>query len=170
MLEEVYNLYEHKSNINNLLIPLKIGNNEGKPRLNIKMYIRPFKEECPICYDKIIRKSDAYLTECGHSFHKACIFKAYEAKQLMKPFSVFRCPCCRQSLGADVEDFGARYNIFYPQNCICINSKFYINHIDNLENFWMNNDYIMPLICKNKHYLGMNNDCHLCHLFRQGKY
>jgi hypothetical protein len=172
MLEDIYNLYENECDNDNdkLLIPLKIGNNEGTPKLNIKMYINPFKEECPICYEKIIRKSDAYLTECGHSFHKICILKSYEAKQLIKPNSMFRCPYCRSSVGPDVENFGERYNIFYTENYMTLSNKFKINHLDNLENFWMRNDYIIPLICKNKHYLGMNNNCNICRLHRQGKY
>lgn len=168
MLEDIYNLYEHEydNNNNKLLIPLKIGNNEGMPKLKIKMYIKPF-EECPICYEQIIRKSEAYLTECGHSFHKICITKSYEAKQLMKPNSIFRCPCCRSIVGADVENFAERYNVFYHQTCP---TRFNVNQLDNLENFWMNNQYLIPLICKNKHYLGMKNNCNICQLHRQGKY
>ena len=105
-MEDIYNLYEY-SNINknneSIILPIKIGNDEMEPKLNIKMYIKPH-DICPICYENIIRKSDSYLSICGHGFHKKCIFKAYEAKQLSKKCSVFKCPCCRTSLGTDIEE------------------------------------------------------------------
>lgn len=150
-MEDIYNLYEY-ANVDktNLILPIKMGNDEMHPRLNTKMYIKPF-ENCPICYDDIIRKSDAYLSVCGHGFHKKCIFKAYEAKQLGKKCSVFRCPCCRTSLGTDVEEINEKYNLFNDE----------MNGLDVLENFWIKKDYTMPLICNN-HYLGMNKNCPNC--------
>jgi hypothetical protein len=152
-MEDIYNLYEY-SNINknneSIILPIKIGNDEMKPKLNIKMYIKP-NDICPICYENIIRKSDSYLSICGHGFHKKCIFKAYEAKQLSKKCSVFKCPCCRTSLGTDIEEINERYDLF--------NDK--ANGLDILESFWIKKDYMMPLIC-NKHYLGMDKNCIKC--------
>lgn len=158
MLEDVYNLYENNNNnyplVSYPVLPFKIGNDEGEPKLNIKMYVKPF-EKCPICYEQIIKKSDAYLSVCGHAFHKKCIFKAYEVKQLMKPMSNFRCPMCRTSLGTDMEEINERYDLYDDYN-----------ELDNLESFWIKKDFTMPLICKNKHYLGMNSNCVKCQKYR----
>jgi hypothetical protein len=157
-MEDIYDLYEY-SNVNksSIILPIKIGNDEMKPKLNIKMYIRPF-ETCPICYDNIICKNDSYLTVCGHGFHKKCIFKAYEAKQISKPCGLFRCPCCRTSLGTDLEEINERYNLFNDD----------VNGLDILESFWIKKDYTMPLIC-NKHYLGMNKNCIKCKNYNENK-
>lgn len=163
MLEDVYDLYEHdddrNENKNNLLIPLKIGNDDGRPSLKIKRYIKQF-EECPICYDPISHKSNAYLSECGHAFHKSCIYNAYESKQLTKLYSAFRCPMCRSMIGGDVYNFPQKYN--------CIDVKC-INYLDELENFEIMRRYAMPSICIYGHYLGMKLDCNNCELYRQGK-
>lgn len=45
--------------------------------MRVKCYINP-QEDCSICLEKICNKSDAYLTNCGHAFHKSCLFKTYE--------------------------------------------------------------------------------------------
>ena len=157
-MEDIYNLYEY-SNINknseSIILPIKIGNDEMEPKLNIKMYIKPH-DICPICYENIIRKSDAYLSVCGHGFHKKCIFKAYEAKQISKKCSVFKCPCCRTSLGTDVEEINERYDLFNE----------HANGLDILESFWIKKDYTMPLIC-NEHYLGMNKNCIKCKKYNE---
>ena len=155
-MEDIYNLYEYTNKNNeSIILPIKMGNDEMKPKLNIKMYVRPF-DNCPICYENIIRKSDAYLSVCGHGFHKKCIFKAYEAKQLLKPCSVFRCPCCRTSMGTDMEEMNERYDLYNEKT----------NGLDILESFWIKKDYTMPLIC-NHHYLGMERNCIKCEKYKK---
>ena len=155
-MEDVYNLYEYSNkNDRSIILPIKMGNDGIKPRLNIKMYIRP-NDICPICYENIIRKSDAYLSVCGHGFHKKCILKAYEAKQLIKHCSVFRCPCCRTSLGTDIEELNEKYDLF--NECV--------NELDVLESFWIKKDYTMPLICDD-HYLGMGKNCSKCENYKK---
>ena len=156
-MEDIYNLYEYSNTNKNIILPIKIGNDEIKPKLNTKMYIKP-NDICPICYENIIRKSDSYLSVCGHGFHKKCIFKAYEAKQISKPCGLFRCPCCRTSLGTDLEEINERYNLFNDD----------VNGLDILESFWIKKDYTMPLIC-NKHYLGMNKNCIKCKNYNENK-
>jgi len=164
-MEDIYDLYEYsnlnkntnKNNSNSIILPIKMGNDEMKPKLNVKMYIK-FSENCPICYEDIIRKSDAYLSQCGHSFHKKCIFKCYETKQLDKRCSVFRCPCCRTSLGTDIEEINERYDLFNEN----------ANGIDALESFWIKKDYIMPLLCDG-HYLGMDSKCIRCKKYNKGE-
>ena len=147
-LEDIY--YDDKViNEDSIVIPNNIGNNEIKQ--NRKMYIKPF-EKCPICYDEIMRKTDAYLTSCGHGFHKKCLFKAYEVKQKMKAKSNFKCPCCRSNLGMDVEEINDKYDVWNG------------NEMDNLENFWIKKDFILPHICRNNydHWYGMNKNCSQC--------
>lgn len=151
-LEDVYNLYEfHPNQQNNVVIKNKIGNNECRPCFTRKMYIKPF-EECPICYTPITKKSDAYLTQCGHAFHKKCIFESYVFKQQYKTCSNFKCPYCRISLGTDIEEINERYDAWNG------------NELDNLENFWHKKDFIMPHICpNNNHWYGMNyKECKFC--------
>lgn len=152
-LEDIYNLYEFEPDEEkSILIKNKIGNNECQPSFTRKMYIKPF-DKCPICYDEIIRKKDAYLTQCGHAFHKKCIFNSYVFKQKNKKCSNFKCPLCRISLGTDIEEINERYNIWNG------------NELDNLENFWHKKDFIMPHICPNgNHWYGMNynKNCKYC--------
>ena len=68
------NNYECFCESNQIVKPITIGNQNVSCSLERKCYITPGKE-CPICFDKILRKSEAYLTGCGHAFHKKCIFK-----------------------------------------------------------------------------------------------
>jgi hypothetical protein len=148
-LEDMY-VRNRLINMDSIIIPNNIGMNECDPTLTRKMYIRPF-DKCPICYDEIIRKNDAYLTICGHGFHKKCLFKAYEIKQQIKAKSNFKCPCCRTTLGLDIEEINDKYDVWNGTEMDC------------LENFWIKKDFIMPHICKNKnHWYGMNKNCVEC--------
>jgi hypothetical protein len=159
-LEDMYvrnKLNMDSMNVDSVIIPNNIGMNECDSTLSRKMYIRPF-DKCPICYDEIIRKNDAYLTICGHGFHKKCLFKAYEIKQQVKSKSNFKCPCCRTNLGLDMEEINDKYDIWNGSEMDC------------LENFWIKKDFIMPHICKNinngninqTHWYGMNQNCAKC--------
>ena len=150
-LDDMYKLYENLPDDKNAIVMKnKIGNNKCVSDLKRKMYVKPF-DSCPICYDKIIRKTDAYLTPCGHEFHKKCIFEAYVAKQCAKLHSNFKCPCCRLSLGTDIEEIIEKYNFWNG------------TELDNLENFWHKKDFIMPHICpRGGHWYGMNKECNCC--------
>jgi Ring finger domain len=134
--------------------PITIGDTNLRCRLNTKCYIKP-GEECPICYESINTKTNAFLTSCGHSFHRKCLFKVYENKCKKSVFTNFRCPMCRTVISNYL--FHDKYNI-----------KKNMNTLDYLENFWITKDYEVPTYCSNKynHYLGMNNSCKKCKFYR----
>ena len=135
------------------VLPFTIGDTTVPCRLKYKCYINP-NESCPICLECISHKSDAYLTSCGHSFHKKCITYFFERKQLIKYASVFRCPMCRTNLG--YINCSERYNY---------NNQ---NGLDYLENFWLLNDYMICEVCeKSGHYKGMNRNCETCIKYRK---
>lgn len=137
-----------------MVIPIAIGDQQTKCDFKRKTYIK-FGQECPICIEPIIRKQDAYLTPCGHGFHKKCIFDAFEAKWKTKWASQFYCPMCRCRLGQiDIEN---RYN--YSNN----------NGLDDLENFWTNKDYRYCYPCTNgyNHNEGMKLNCNACLDYRK---
>lgn len=122
-----------------------------KENLKIKHYIK-FGEECPLCYEPIFYKKNAYLTDCGHSFHLSCIH-SYEMANLYSLTGVF-CPMCRSDMGM----FTGVGEIYY-------NSK---RGLDKLEDFWNNISYTIPTPCFN-HILGLNNNCQDCINYRKCK-
>lgn len=125
----------------------------GCCNMNVKMYISP-GEECSICLEKIFTRKNAYLSYCGHSFHKTCIFKAFEEKWKTKYCSQFKCPLCRRNLNPI--NIGERYD----------NTS---NKLDELENFWIMGEKLqMPQYCPNNydHAKGMNSDCDACKKYR----
>lgn len=136
------------------VLPITIGNQEDLCRFHVKIYIK-FGEECPICYETIKHKKNAYLTGCGHHFHRDCLFKVITTKWETKPFSILKCPMCRTSLG--YPDMFERYVYSFNKN----------NLLDRLEDFWISKDFILPTFCHSgKHYLGMKNDCKKCINYR----
>ena len=138
--------------------PFTIGHQDMECRMKVKTYIK-HGEECPICMEKIISKKSAYLTGCGHSFHKLCIFKSFEAKWKKKYCSQFRCPMCRSNLG--VIDMGDRYN---TNTNTTTNINRNICGLDQLENFWLTKDFKLTHFCGN-HFLGMNRQCSKCKIY-----
>ena len=118
--------------------------------LKIKHYIK-FGEECPICYEPIFLKNTAYLSDCGHSFHRECIHK-----WTMTTFLNGRCPVCRQ-------DFG-------DYDCQRYLKK---KGLDSLEEFWINSNTIRPHLCRFNdnytHISGTNKYCIECMEFRKCK-
>jgi len=142
---------------NSCVKPITIGEQNMKCNLNRKCYIRP-GEECSICLEPIMKKSEAYLTYCGHSFHKNCIFKSFEQKWDQKYCSTFKCPICRRNLVADIANINIRYNEKWGQFTL-----------DNLEHFWTRKDFILPEYCQNgwDHYQGLNDDCSNCLYYRK---
>lgn len=143
------------------VLPLTIGDQFSSCNIKTKRYIKPY-EECPICLEQISSKTNAYLTNCGHTFHKSCLFKSYEINlhQCRKIFK-FTCPLCRKDIF--YPDFYCRY----PQWCVLPDEK---NYLDVLEEFWLSKDYTIPELCREtnvNHYLGMKNNCMKCLNYRK---
>jgi len=137
--------------MDDIVKPLTIGDQSVKCKLKVKCYIK-FGEECPICLENIIHKKNAYLTGCGHAYHRLCLFKVFETKWKNKPYSTLRCSLCRCALG--FPELFERY-------------AFGDNGLDNLENFWLVKDYIIGNFCgASKHYIGMNKNCNRCLIYR----
>ncbi len=135
--------------------PITIGEQDTDCDLKRKTYII-IGDECPICIEPIMHKIDAYLTPCGHGFHKKCLFNAFKTKWKTKYCSQFYCPMCRSRLGQIVIE--SRYKISNNNN-----------GLDDLENFWINKDYryCNPCMKNYKHYEGMDNNCDNCLNYRK---
>lgn len=131
--------------------PNTIGDQTVPCNINRKMYIIP-NQECPICFEPIITKSNAYLTCCGHGFHKSCIYKSFETKIKQKYASQYKCPLCRTNVGNELDNLNDRYNVYAG------------NALDDLDNFWFKNEYILPQFCPEgwSHYIGFNPNCSSC--------
>lgn len=142
--------------------PFTIGDQREKCSLNRKCYIK-HGDECPICFEPIMSKSKAFITSCGHHYHKKCILKYIETKWLSSAYvSMARCPMCRHSLGH--QELIQRYrSSYYDYNFKDDNG------LDKLEDFWVTHEYRLPMFCSNEynHYLGMNNNCHICNIYRK---
>lgn len=139
---------------NELVNPITIGFTDTECDVMRKTYIKP-GQECAICLDPIIRKSEAYLTGCGHGFHKLCATKMFHMQIQMNKTSSFRCPMCRCNLGMPC--IPEKYNSF----------SFDKNGLDKLEDFWNYFDYQELIYCDNGHVEGMNKDCMLCTKYRK---
>ena len=149
---------EPNGNIKNCIISASnLGNIEeqnitsilsGEENLKIKHYIK-IGEECSICYDDINHKDNAYLTDCGHSFHKNCI-----NKWLMETKFDGNCPICRQDIGIYDGD-----------------TYFSGNSLDKLECLWLDYDKIYPKYCsygsKFTHIKGVDKYCDDCLKYRE---
>lgn len=124
---------------------------------HVKFYIRPL-QECSICLEPILTKSTAFLTPCGHGFHRKCIHTATKLKWLSRNCDV-PCPLCRN------------YNIYeYNVDKYCIWNK-KINEMDKLENFWETFEMQLAQPCSSDgtHYIGLKKDCERCVKYRKGK-
>ena len=163
-LEDIFYLYERNKLIYSdfpdieIVQPLKIGDPGVPFQKKNKNYVCS-TETCPICIENIgFLKINSYITDCGHTFHRKCLFEMIESKWKSKPFSTLKCPMCRCKLG--YADLHVRYyNCLYHRD----SNPFYYS--DNLENFWLTKDFIIPEYCdniKNPHYLGMKKDCKKC--------
>ena len=144
------------------VLPFTIGDQNIPCDIKIRCYIRP-GDECPICCEEIITKSSAFITNCGHHYHKKCLSKYLETKWLLTKYtSPARCPMCRCSLGHPdfIQRYRASYFSFSYKND---------NEIDKLEDFWISYKYRLPNFCSNgyNHYLGIKQDCYCCELYRE---
>ena len=160
------------------VLPITIGDQQVRCDFKRKVYIKQ-GEECSICLDQIYQKNNAYLTSCGHSFHKLCLFKAFETKVVDR--HTFNCPICRARLG--YPEFYCRYtntfkrfdSDFDTEFDNEFNNEFYKKthyNFDILEDFWLGKDFTTLHICNrsngnsNKHALGMKNGCDRCLEYR----
>lgn len=139
------------------VLPYTIGDYCQPCSINIKCYIKP-TDECPICYERILTKTNAFITQCGHHYHKKCLFNYIKIKWESSSYlSVARCPLCRTALGHP--DFIKRYKSSY------FSLRFEDeNGLDKLEDFWLSHEYLLPRFCGNKfdHYIGLNKNCNIC--------
>lgn len=144
------------------VLPYTIGDQTNPCSLSIRCYIKP-GVECPICYDPILTKRSAFITNCGHPFHKHCIFKYFESKwHNANVISPVKCPMCRCILDYFKSD--QRYRSTYLDIQYKDDSE-----LDKLEDFWLTKDYKFPSFCSNKynHYLGMCATCNICSQYRK---
>jgi len=111
--------------------------------LKIKHYIK-IGEECPICYDKILHRKHAFLTDCGHAFHYKCIID-YDYINTFTKNGIY-CPLCREDMGY-YDDMKDRY-------------KDSSDKFDKLEDFETNIKLKFPKICYDIYELGSNNNKH----------
>lgn len=135
------------------VLPYTIGDQDTPCDFKIRCYIRP-GDECPICCDPILTKTSAFITDCGHYYHKKCLFKYIKTKWDSTKFTtVVRCPMCRCSLGHP--NFIQRYRDS--------------NQLDYLEDFWLSIDYKIPEYCCKgyNHYIGNNKTCINCKNYRE---
>lgn len=167
--EDVFYLYERsllqyngqeteKMNV----LPFTIGDQELPCDIKIRCYIRP-GTDCPICYESIERKKDAFITCCGHGYHKICLFNYLKSKWTTTKYtSVARCPICRCSIGHP--DFMRRYSSSYFSYNYSDD-----NGLDKLEDYWLSNECRLPNFCSNgyNHYLGMHKECFICENYRE---
>jgi thiol-disulfide isomerase/thioredoxin len=106
--------------------------------LQVKHYIK-IGETCPICYDEIIHKKNAFLTDCGHAFHYDCIIE-YDYKNSFTKMGIY-CPICRGDMGL--------YDNLKDNNSL-----------NDLENFEMNIKKKLPKVCFDLFRLKYNNHFH----------
>jgi hypothetical protein len=154
--DDVFHLYEKNNSYCSPCLPLTIGEQDIPCRFQVKTYIK-IGHECSVCLEGIIHKTNAYLTRCGHAFHKTCLTNVFKSKWETNPFSEIKCPLCRAGLG--FPDLFVRYSTIFWQ---------IDNQLDKLENFWITKDCLIPDMCeRGKHYLGMNNNCQMCLQYRE---
>jgi hypothetical protein len=88
----------HRSQI---VVPQEIGEWWQPLKLNTRSYI-PISAECPICLLPMIHKRNAWITYCGHAFHRTCLVQSYYSymnnKDIVKYTNCIPCPICRSDL------------------------------------------------------------------------
>lgn len=122
-----------------------------------------FGEICSICLDPIISKSTAWLTPCGHPFHRKCAINNHNYRQMhnmtLECSNSIPCPVCR---------FGLIECCVGLENLDKYNTK---NGLDKLENFWLNINIKPYELCYNCNKgLGMNKSCDNCKSYRNTGY
>ena len=126
-----------------------------------KSYIK-INDKCMICISSVSSINNAYLTECGHTFHKSCLSNYFHFLKFKKPHKlILNCPLCRSNLGSPELIFTPFYNCFSN-----------INYLDLLENISSQNFNELIHICSSQrhysHYLGCLSNCEICRNYREG--
>lgn len=149
--------FDHKY-FDAIILPDLIGNQYVKCNLKTKCYIKP-KETCSICLGSIMTKNTAFITECGHAFHRHCIYNVMLHKWNNTRYtSCVKCPLCRSTI---------EYPELLRKYRLCNTTKHYYNcnkNLDQLEEFWLTFNYKFPNYCMNgwNHYLGCVKTCKTC--------
>ena len=155
--EECYCCYKQT------VFPYTIGDQTLPCSMKVRCYIRP-GDECPVCLEKIYTQKTAYITGCGHAFHKSCLFNIMKTKWMSTSYAkTVRCPMCRKSLGRP--DMAQRY----CSNYLSSNNHRDSNGLDKLEDYWLSNDLQMPYFCSDgyDHFLGLGKNCYICDEYRE---
>lgn len=127
-----------------------------------KTYVK-YDDKCSICVDCIGPAHKAFITECGHIFHRTCLSEYFHFLKLNKHKLCLICPICRANLGSP-EFFGLRYYSDLSTD---------YKGLDLLENYSNPNNFNdMVHICNSNHirphYLGINTNCMKCKLYISG--
>ncbi len=132
-------------------------------------HIKP-GDECSICLEGIVTPANAYITGCGHVFHKTCL-----CRHVQVPTMQATCTMCRRGLELLYEPYYQRYAAA-SDNTADLSVSTAIdtsasapeekeNYLDKLEDFWQGIHIICPDVCSYgyDHYLGMQQKrCHGC--------
>ena len=143
---------------NQIVTPQEIGEWWQPVTLKTRSYIR-IGSKCSICLCSIIHKRNAWITYCGHSFHRTCLMQSYEVymknPNICHYTNVMPCPICRSELPTCCCGYITdRYHTIYEDKP---------NYLDKLENFEILKDLSTPIECyKCPKYIGMNNNCDEC--------
>lgn len=159
-VEDVYCLYCNYEEEDIIITTNSIGRIDTPLAFKFKRYVNPKVDICIICMNCVASKSNCYLTECGHTFHKTCLSNYFHHIQLKYHPHNLKCPLCRANLG--YPEFHQKYNYFHP----AFNSLDLIENIN--DSLLITNDLLH--ICRKgnqSHYLGLNNDCQSCLYYRK---
>jgi Ring finger domain len=130
----------------------------SKPTLSKKCYIG-FGELCSICIEPIIYRKTAWLTSCGHTFHRNCLKELYyyDKQHIVNKYTnEIPCPNCREGL---VECCMGIY---------CFERYSDENGLDRLENNYEQIEKQLYQICwKCSRAVGMNKNCNNCLNYRK---
>ncbi len=124
------------------------------PFPEIRQYIR-IGEECPICYEGIFTQTNAFLTLCGHAFHRLCLMQSHQTASLELGRDLFLCPLCRED----------QPGIFGEP----------LRFKDKMANYEMYSEFYFANECSDLDFdtnlVGMNSKCKSCLKYREtGKY
>ena len=133
----------------------KINKNTIIEYLKTGLYINPKIDICCICLDNFKTEKNAFITECGHKYHKTCIFKYLWINNKSD------CCYCRNIHGCGTS---ISFHTEMISNNITIAKEFnknngYYNEEDNLQdknfskNMWKN----MNILCEINEYDSLLN-------------
>lgn len=141
---------------NQIVCPIEIGHTWTPICLETCAYI-PYGASCPICLSSISQKKNAWITHCGHAFHRTCLIQSYNSymnnPNIEHYGNVMPCPMCR----ADLPTYCCGFEIQRYQG------SFPGNGLDRLEDYEHVKEIKEPLECWSCcKYLGMNKSCNAC--------